>query len=107
MAGYALFALLTAYFVQPSRPIVLCDEGCMDARDLGICMKDDAPGRVPLLLMGLFPCNVPDFRARGLTVAGQMAARAVRLSPSLLQDYRLEISFSNTMVRPQWVVQSE
>jgi len=48
--------------------------------------------------MGFFPCNVPDFRARGLTVAAQMAIRAVLRNSSILPGYRLELSFNNTMV---------
>ena len=84
--------------IQHSKAIILCDEGCADSgADLGICMKDSSE-KVPLLLMGLFPCNVPDFRARGLTVAGQMAARTVRLDQDILQDYSLQLSFSNSMV---------
>ncbi len=95
-----LSVLVAANVVQISRSTILCDEGCADSNtaDLGICMKDTSAGRVPLLLMGFFPCNVPDFRARGLTVAGQMAARAVRLNSSILQDYSLELSFNNTKV---------
>ena len=106
MASYLNYCLLLwvllASLFRESRSIILCDEGCLsssDAADLGICMKSSsADSRTPLLLMGFFPCNSPDFRARGLTVAGQMAARAVRLNSSILQDYRLEISFNNTMV---------
>ena len=96
-----LLALLLVSLFQDSRSIILCDEGCKGspgASDLGICQKDTNPDKTPIFLMGLFPCNVPDFRARGLTVAGQMAVRAVRLDTSILQDYRLELSFSNSMV---------
>lgn len=91
--------ILLLLLIQPSRAIVLCDEGCLNvenASSLEICTKDES--REPLYVMGLFPCNVPDFRARGLTVSGQMAVRAVRRNTSILQDYRLELSFSNTMV---------
>lgn len=96
-----LLALQLASLFCGSRSIILCDEGCLNspgASELDICMKDIDPDRTTILLMGLFPCNVPDFRARGLTVAGQMAIRAVRRNTSILQDYKLELSFSNTMV---------
>lgn len=103
MAAYyslSFAVLIVASLLQTSRSVILCDEGCLTANatdDLGICMKDSA-GKPSLLLMGLFPCNVPGYRGRGLTVAGQMAVRAVRLNSSLLQDYQLELSFSNSMV---------
>ena len=92
--------LLVLLSIRHSKAIILCDEGCVDsgaAANLGICMKDSSE-KVPLLLMGLFPCNVPDFRGRGMTVAGQMAARTVRLDKDILQDYSLQLSFSNSMV---------
>ena len=91
-----LFPLVFASVLRISSSIILCDEGCRNAEELGICEK--VTGKIPLYLMGFFPCNSGDFRARGLTVAGQMAARAVRMNSSILQDYRLEISFNNSMV---------
>ena len=93
--------LVLVSLVRSSGALVLCDEGCQsspNAMELGICMENTTEERTSLYLMGFFPCNVPDFRARGLTVAGQMAVRAVNLNSSILQDYRLELSFSNTMV---------
>ena len=94
---FLLLVVVLASVFKISSSIVLCDEGCRNAGDLGICEK--VTGKIPLYLMGFFPCNSGDFRARGLTVAGQMAARAVRMNSSILQDYRLEISFSNSMVK--------
>ncbi len=76
---------------------MLCDGGCINGTDLGICSKNTSDD-YPLYFMGFFPCNVPGFRGRGLTVAGQMAVRAVTLNSSLLQGYRVELSFDNSMV---------
>lgn len=96
----ALSLLVLSFLVKSSKSIVLCDEGCRNiSTDLGICMKDRPPDRTPIYLMGFFPCNVGGFRGRGLTVAGQMATRAIRMSnTTLLQDYNLELVFDNTMV---------
>ena len=96
--NYLSLSVLMLIVIQPSRSIILCDERCANLTvPLGICTKNTSG--TPLYLMGLFPCNSNDFRARGLTVAGQMAVRAVNRNSSILQDYRLVLSFSNTMVK--------
>ena len=85
--------------VDYSRSAILCDDACdTTEQDVGICM-DDSSARVPIYLMAFFPCNTANFRARGLAVAGQMAARAVRMTNGeLLQGYNLELALDNTMV---------
>ena len=93
--------LLALLWLPPGTlSIILCDNSCnsTQAADLEICQPFPDTQRVPLRLMGFFPCNVPDFRARGLTVAAQMAIRAVLRNSSILPGYRLELSFNNTMV---------
>ena len=100
MATWLAALLLLVSLVGRTGALVLCDDQCQrspNATDLEICTEDTTE-RTPLYLMGFFPCNVPGYRGRGLTVAGQMAVRAVGLNSSILQGYRLELSFSNTMV---------
>ena len=77
--------------------IILCDGDCINQTDLEICVKP-GPDRTPLLVMGLFPCEVPEFRARGLTVAAQMAIKELQKSTTVLPNYRLNLDVSNTMV---------
>ena len=106
-AVWILALLLQTSLVRNSGAVILCDEGCLsspNATELGICINDTTEERTPLYLMGFFPCNGPDFRGRGLTVAGQMAVRAVNLNSSILQDYRLELSFSNTKVKMKYIM---
>ncbi len=96
---FSLAFLLVLSYTRISRGIILCDNACGDASEpLAICDKARVLGRTPLNIMGFFPCNVQDFRARALTVAGQMAALAVRSGGSILQNYSLELAFENTMV---------
>ena len=80
--------------------LILCDGDCGEGEVLSgeneICSAFDAETRIPV--MGLFPCNVPSFRARGLTVAAQMAVRAIIRNNSILPGYRLDLKFSNTQV---------
>ena len=105
-ASYRLSLLLVGcllailWWPPDALSIMLCDNDCNNtqATDLEICQPFPDTQRVPLRLMGFFPCNVPDFRARGLTVAAQMAIRAVLRNSSILPGYRLELSFNNTMV---------
>ena len=107
-AGYRpslllLGCLLALLWWPPSASSnILCDGNCStDSTELEIC-KQDPPGvvplPVPLPVMAFFPCNTPFFRARGLTVAAQMAVRAVLKNTTILQNYSLELSFNNTMV---------
>lgn len=98
-------ALLLLSYIRVSESIILCDNACLNGSftlPLAICNKTRDPGRHTLTLMGFFPCNVDSFRARALTVAGQMAALAVRRNNSLLQNYSLELAFDNTMVRKKF-----
>ena len=104
-AGYRpslllLGCLLALLWWPPSASsIILCDGDCTNNTELEICQPPDSPGvRVPLPVMAFFPCNTDGFRARGLTVAAQMALRAVLRNTSILPGYRLELSFNNTMV---------
>ena len=93
-----LFALL--WWPPSASSITLCDGDCTNNTELEICKPlQDSPERpVPLPVMAFFPCNTDGFRARGLTVAAQMALRAVLRNASILPGYRLELSFNNTMV---------
>jgi len=96
--------VIVSYFYC-SESIVLCDGACANASEpLAICDKARSD-RSPLAIMGFFPCNTGSFRARALTVAGQMAAAAVRSNMSLLQNYSLEMEFDNTMVRVRVTVE--
>ena len=65
--------------------------------DLEICRPFGSSNKTPLYLMGFFPCNTR-VRARGLTVAAQMAIRAVEKNNSILPNYSMRLSFNNTMV---------
>ena len=77
-------AVLTLLLYQPSpiQAIILCDGDCMDNTDLEICRPYN-DSRTPLYVMGFFPCNTDTFRARGFTVAAQMAIRAVQRDRSI------------------------
>ena len=89
--------LLLLCYPEGSLSIILCDGDCADNTQLDVCMKDDQ-SKTPLYLMGFFPCDVTDFRGRGLTVAAQMAIRAVLRNTSILPNYSLRLSFDNTKV---------
>ena len=81
--------------------LVLCDGDCLNSPDIDICQKD-VDDREEIVLLGLFPCNTPTFRARGLTPAAQMAIRQISYSgdnPDLLRGYRLRLLVNNSMVR--------
>lgn len=82
---------------RPSQAIILCDGDCMDNTELEICRPYNDT-RTPLYVMAFFPCNTNTFRARGFTVAAQMAVRAVQRDRTLLPDYSLRLSFNNTQV---------
>ena len=76
----------------------LCDErDCANNTDLKICRPFGSSNKTPLYLMGFFPCNTR-VRARGLTVAAQMAIRAVERNTSILPNYSMRLSFNNTKV---------
>jgi len=80
--------------------LLLCDGDCANNTDVDICQKE-ADNRFPIVLLGLFPCNTPSFRARGLTPAAQMAIRQISFSgknPNLLPGYRLQLLVNNSMV---------
>ena len=82
---------------SPSHAIILCDGDCVDNVDLDICRPFN-DSKKPIYVMAFFPCNTGTFRARGFTVAAQMAIRAVQRSNSILQDYSLRLAFNNTKV---------
>lgn len=89
--------LLLLSLSLPSRAIILCDGDCMDNLNLEICRPFN-DSRKPIYVMAFFPCNTGTFRARGLTVAAQMAIRAVHNHSTILQDYSLRLAFNNTKV---------
>ena len=103
-AGYRpplllLGCLLALWWPPSASSNILCDSACSNNTELEICNPlPDSPGVVPLPVMAFFPCDSPFFRARGLTVAAQMAVRAVLKNTTILQNYSLELSFNNTMV---------
>ena len=104
MEGSHVFVLLLALawtlFPAAVRSLILCDGECtlQNFTELEICQKKTS-SKTPLPVMALFPCNVPDFRARGLTVAAQMAVNEIEKNSTVLQDYRMELVVDNTMVR--------
>ena len=69
----------------------------MDNTELEICRPYNDT-RTPLYVMAFFPCNTNTFRARGFTVAAQMAIRAVQRDRTILPDYSLRLAFNNTQV---------
>ncbi len=77
--------------------ILLCDSDCRN-NPLEIC-QDIPKTKTLLSVMALFPCNVAGFRARGLTVAAQMAVQKIANESNLLSGYRLKLQVENTMVR--------
>ncbi len=79
-----------------SHSILLCDGDCRN-NSLEIC-QETPKDETLLSVMALFPCNVDGFRARGLTVAAQMAVQKIANEPSLLNGYRLKLQVENTMV---------
>ena len=90
--------LLLLLFPAPSLSITLCDDGdCTNNTELEICRPFNNSNKIPLYLMGFFPCN-SRVRARGLTVAAQMAIRAVERNESILPGYSIRLSFNNTKV---------
>jgi len=79
--------------------LLLCDEDCANNTDIDICQKEPDDNSIPsIVLLGLFPCNTPSFRARGLTPAAQMAIRQISKNPNLLPGYRLRLLVNNSMV---------
>ena len=92
-----LSALLVSQLPPPSQAIILCDGDCVDNTELEICRPFNDT-RTPLYVMAFFPCNTDTFRARGFTVAAQMAIRAVQREATLLPDYSLRLAFNNTQV---------
>ncbi len=99
-AATALLATsLLLLFTARSLSIDLCNErDCANNTDLEICRPfQDSSNKTPLYLMGFFPCNTR-VRARGLTVAAQMAIRAVEKNSSILPNYSMRLSFNNTKV---------
>ena len=93
---YSLLKLLL--FTALALSLDLCDDNdCANNADLEICRPFDASNKTPLYLMGFFPCNTR-VRARGLTVAAQMAIRAVEKNNSILPNYSMRLSFNNTKV---------
>ena len=80
----------------------LCDGDCVNATEPEICLP--FPNRIPLRVMAFSPCDVPSYRGRGLPVAAQMAVRAILRNESILPNYRIELSLSNTMVSWQYVL---
>jgi hypothetical protein len=102
MEVYLFPVVLSALLVLCQHPwssqaIILCDGDCMDNTELEICRPYN-DSRTPLYVMAFFPCNTDTFRARGFTVAAQMAIRAVQRDRTLLPDYSLRLSFNNTQV---------
>ncbi len=81
---------------RESYSILLCDSDCRNS-PLEIC-QDNPKTKTLLSVMALFPCNVAGFRARGLTVAAQMAVQKIA-SGNLLSGYILKLQVDNTMVR--------
>ncbi len=77
--------------------ILLCDSDCRN-NPLEIC-RDIPKNKTLLSVMALFPCNVPGYRGRGLTVAAQMAVQKIANEPNLLSGYILKLQVDNTMVR--------
>jgi hypothetical protein len=98
-AAAALLATSLFLFTALSLSLDLCDErDCANNTDLEICRPfQDSSNKTPLYLMGFFPCNTR-VRARGLTVAAQMAIRAVEKNSSILSNYSMRLSFNNTKV---------
>lgn len=98
VAAATLVSSLLLLFAAPSLSLDLCDErDCANNTDLEICRPFGSSNKTPLYLMGFFPCNTR-VRARGLTVAAQMAIRAVEKNNSILPNYSMRLSFNNTMV---------
>ena len=95
---WLLFSLLMLCSLPgPSLSILLCGDDCLNNTNLEICQKP--PSNTKLLdIMAFFPCNTPSFRARGLTVAAQLAAKNVVKDSSLLSGYKLNLVIDNTMV---------
>ena len=100
MLSYCIYIVSAAIFLAAGiEGLRLCDGDCMTDMELDICMppEDDDP-REPIRLLGLFPCNTEDYRARGLTPASQMAISQINDDMSLLPGFRLELLVNNSMV---------
>lgn len=97
--SFQLIVVAVLLLSQPSssRAIILCDGDCLDNLDLEIC-RPFSDTKKPLYVMAFFPCNTQTFRARGFTVAAQMAIRAVQNNGTILQGYSLRLAFNNTKV---------
>ena len=104
-----MILLFCAFRLWPSdvAGVILCDETCAspDRGNASVCIQEK-DSRQEILLLGLFPCNSPNFMARGLTVAAQMAVRQISYNDSqrdrLLQGYRLKLAVENTQVS-RWI----
>lgn len=91
-----LGCLYLLHLPYSSHSILLCDGDCRN-NSLEIC-QETPKDKTLLNVMALFPCNVPGFRARGLTVAAQMAVQKISNETNLLNGYRLKLRVENTMV---------
>ena len=101
---WVLFSLLLlCSLLGPSHSILLCDGDCLNGTELEICQKPSSDTTL-LDIMAFFPCNTPGFRARGLTVAAQMAAKNVIKNSTLLNGYKLNLVVDNTMVSQSRIV---
>ena len=96
----ALLLLLVCAFPREGRATDLCDDACNldDARGLAVCMPDDDSSRMPLPVMAFLPCNVPDFRGRGLSVVAQMAVEKILSNTTILPEYFFQLKVNVTEV---------
>ena len=98
-----LFYCVFALWLGGVAGVILCDETCASpdrGNNASVCFQEK-DSRQEIALLGLFPCNTPNFQARGLTVAGQMAVRQISYSDNtthLLSGYRLKLYVENSQV---------
>ncbi|XP_065920338.1 gamma-aminobutyric acid type B receptor subunit 2-like isoform X3 [Dysidea avara] len=95
-------SVLVIIITANTNALLLCDGDCTNNPDINVCQKEPKDSDITdIVLLGLFPCNTPSFRAGGLTAAAQMAIRQISYNgnnSNLLKGYRLQLLVNESMV---------
>ena len=97
MLLYVHIVSAVIFLATGTESLLLCDGDCKNNTEVEICRKTE-DSRQLITLLGLFPCNSPVFRARGLTPPAQMALNQINQHSMLLPGYRLQLLINNSMV---------
>ncbi|XP_065920337.1 gamma-aminobutyric acid type B receptor subunit 2-like isoform X2 [Dysidea avara] len=103
-------SVLVIIITANTNALLLCDGDCTNNPDINVCQKEPKDSDITdIVLLGLFPCNTPSFRAGGLTAAAQMAIRQISYNgnnSNLLKGYRLQLLVNESMCDPERAAKS-